>query len=177
MATPYYPVAGSQDVRAYVDFWSLTDGTPVEALTAASTSLAIYAHRPGETLSAITLSNLSSINAAHSDGGFIAMTQGAYRLDLPDWVCATGAAYAYIKGKSQIATMTPVIVHLNLSSAADVADAVWDEPTTAHQTAGTPGAKMHGLTFTTAGLVDARVENVAGVDLALNGTGNQLIGG
>lgn len=177
MATPYYPQPGSQDVRLYVDFWSLTDGTPVASLTANSTSLAIYAHRPGETLSAITLSNLSSLNAAHSDGGFIAVTQGAYRLDLPDWVSASGAAYAYVKGQSQVAVMTPVIAHLNFESSADVADAVWDEPTTGHQTAGTPGVKMHGLTFTTSGKVDARVDNVAGVDLALNGTGNQLIGG
>lgn len=176
MATPYYPQSGETDVNLYVDFWSLTDGTPVTSLTAASTSMSVMYHRPGETLTSVTLSNLSSLNAAHTDGGMIHVTMGTYRLCMPDAAFASGAPYAAIMGRSQVAVMTKVIAHLNLDTAADVADAVWDEPTTGHQTSGTAGIKQHNMTFTTPNLLDTRVNNVAGVTLQQNGTGNQLIG-
>lgn len=59
--------------------------------------------RQGGLRTAITPTSLGSVNAAHSDGGFIevdsANMPGLYRFDLPDAIFATGADWAFVTVK------------------------------------------------------------------------------
>lgn len=172
-----YPVRADQtDVTVYGQFLAETTGANATGVTYNSSGMSVQYIRQGAAPVTITLSALSSAGAAHSDGGFLHLTMGACRIDLPDAVCASGVAHAHVVGSATSMVMPMIDIDLNLDNAADVADAVWDEDMTAHTTADTSGYKIGSLTFTTANLLNVRVNNVAGVTLQQNGTGNKLIG-
>ncbi len=66
---------------------------------------------------AITMATLGSVDAAHSDGGFIEIDatncKGFYRFDIPDAAFATGADQVVITLQADDALLTPVDVQLS----------------------------------------------------------------
>lgn len=145
---------GSTDQSIRVLFIDNTTGLPVTGLVYNSSGIGISYERNG-TVTAITLATLGSGTAAHADGGFIHLSRGVYRLDLPDAAVASGAGQCVITGAATGYTMIPELVWLNTQNAADVADAVLDEATAGHATAGTAGK---ALTDILALLDDPRTE-------------------
>lgn len=80
----------SVDIRAMTSV-----GTALEGKVA--TDFVIWYRRDGAKTS-ISLSNLSALTDAHTDGGIIEIDDGWYRLDLPDAAVATGANRVVIGG-------------------------------------------------------------------------------
>lgn len=172
-----YPVrSGSTSVKIHVDFIDSSTGGNFTSAAYNSAGMSIMYIRDGGSPTTITLSALSSAGAAYSSGGFLHLTMGTCRLDLPDAVCAAGVGFASIVGSATGALMARARIDLNLENAADVAGSVWDEDLSTHTTAGTSGYKVGSMTYTQANLLNVRVNNVAGVTLQTNGTGNQNIG-
>jgi len=79
-------------VRVYDD----TAGTPETGVTSSTTGVAAKYLRQGGTSTAISLSDLSALNDAHSDGGLLHWSGGVYRLDIPDAAIAAGADWVCV---------------------------------------------------------------------------------
>jgi hypothetical protein len=60
---------------------------------------------PISTSTAITEATLAGLDSAHSDGGFLHVGNGYYRLDLPDAACASGVVGVLVHG-----TVTGMVV-------------------------------------------------------------------
>ncbi|MFA4972519.1 MAG: hypothetical protein WC683_07880 [bacterium] len=82
---------GTTDVSVDVVVIDSTDGTPETAVTFESSGIDLWYWREGGTKTAITEATLASVDAAHSDGGFIHVADGVCRLDLPDAAFAAGS--------------------------------------------------------------------------------------
>lgn len=78
----------------------ILDATGIPVTTAAydTAGLAMWYRREGGLKVAITLATLATVDAAHTDGGFIHIGDGVYRLDLPDAAVAEGADHVYVSG-------------------------------------------------------------------------------
>ncbi len=125
---------------------SKTTGVGLAGLAYNTASLTAYYVRPLGSATAITLAT-QTVTGAHSDGGFVEVDAtnmpGVYRLDLPDAVCATGvpSAVVMLKGATNLA---PIVLEIQLTdfdlntafTSALVADAVLDEATSGHTSAG-----------------------------------------
>jgi hypothetical protein len=86
--------AGTVDVSVVIRIIDSADGTPETGVvfnTATST--------------AITEATLAALTTAHTDGGFLHIGNGYYRLDLPDAACGAGAVGVLVHG-----TVTGMIV-------------------------------------------------------------------
>lgn len=105
-------LAGSTDVPIEVEFLDSTAGTPETGITSATAGLAISYRRVGGDNVAISLSNLSAIDDAHSDGGLYEIGNGLYRLDLPDAAVAAGASRVVIHGTATGMVMLPKTINL-----------------------------------------------------------------
>lgn len=82
---------GTADVSVVVRIVDSTDGTPEEGVVAATAGLALWYRRELGTKQAISgLSDLGTLDAAHSDGGLLHIDDGYYRLDIPDAACVAG---------------------------------------------------------------------------------------
>jgi len=97
-------LAGDADVAVPLKIIDSTDGTPETGVTATTTGLDVWYHRPGAALVTITLAAVT-IAQAHADGGFVHKAYGRYRLDLPDAAVATGVDWVEYGG-----TVTSMIV-------------------------------------------------------------------
>jgi hypothetical protein len=87
--------AGSTSWSVDVVLRSVTDGTEVTGKVAADCTATYW--REGETPASITLTDLTTLTDAWTEGGFKASTQaGSYRLDLPDAALATGADWVEV---------------------------------------------------------------------------------
>lgn len=146
------PGSTSQSVRVF--FFDNTTGLPVTSLVYNSSGIGISYERNG-TVTAITLATLASGTAAWSSGGFIHLSRGVYRLDIPDAAVASGAGQCVLTGIATGYTMVAETIWLNTQNAADVADAICDEATSGHTTAGTVAK---AITDILALLDDARSE-------------------
>lgn len=82
---------GTTDVSVDVMVIDSTDGTPETAVTFESSGIDLWYWREGATKTSITEVTIATVDAAHSDGGFIHVANGVCRLDLPDAACAAGA--------------------------------------------------------------------------------------
>ena len=72
------------------------DGDELTGKTAADFTLTY--HRPGTAPVAITLSDLATLSASHTDGGIKEIGNGEYRLDVPDAAFAAGVTQVSIQG-------------------------------------------------------------------------------
>lgn len=94
---------GSVDVTLFFKLRDSVTGIEKTGLAWNTSGLVASYTRTRGTNATITLASLASTSAAHSDGGFIEVNAtnapGLYRLDLPDAVCATGAANAAVSIK------------------------------------------------------------------------------
>lgn len=82
-----------------------TDGTPETGVVYNTSGIDLWYRREGAAKTSITEATLSALTDAHSDGGFLHIGDGEYRLDLPDAAFASGANYVDIGG-----TVTGMIV-------------------------------------------------------------------
>ena len=114
---------GTTDYSYMVRIVDSTDGfTPETAFAFNSAGIDLWYRRPGAAHTSITEVTQTEAGA-HTDGGFVHVSDGYYRLDLPDAALASGANYVDVGG-----TITGGIViggRIVLSeAAADVASVV-----------------------------------------------------
>src|SRR3990167_8533456 len=96
---------GSTDVSVTIYIIDSTDGTPETGVVFDTAGIDLQYHREGAAVVAITEATLAALTTAHTDGGFLTIGFGAYRLDVPDAAFATGAETVDIIG-----TVTGMIV-------------------------------------------------------------------
>ena len=89
---------GSTDQSVIIRIIDSTDGTPETGVVYNTSGIAMWYRREGATVTAITEATLAAADSAHSDGGIIHLSDGYYRLDLPDAAVATGVASVMVGG-------------------------------------------------------------------------------
>lgn len=96
---------GATDRSVTVDIIDSTDGTPETTVVFNTSGIDLWYRREGAARTAVTEATLAALTTAHTDGGFLHVSDGTYRLDLPDAAFATGANYVDFGG-----TVTGMIV-------------------------------------------------------------------
>lgn len=96
---------GSTDRSVVVHIMDSTDGTPETGVVFNTSGIDLWYRREGAARVAVTEATLAALTTAHADGGFLHVSDGDYRLDLPDAAFATGANYVDFGG-----TVTGMIV-------------------------------------------------------------------
>ena len=96
---------GSTDRSVSLRIIDSTDGTPETGVAYNTSGIDLWYRREGAAKVSITEATLAALTTAHADGGFLAVGDGVYRLDLPDAAFATGANYVDFGG-----TVTGMIV-------------------------------------------------------------------
>lgn len=97
--------AGTADVSVIIRIVDSTDGTPETGVVYNTSGIGLWYRREGAVSVDITEATLSALTDAHSDGGFLHINDGWYRLDLPDAACAAGVTGVQIGG-----TVTGMVV-------------------------------------------------------------------
>jgi hypothetical protein len=90
--------AGTTDVSVVIRIIDSTDGTPETGVVWNTAGIDLQYRRELEVSTAITEATLAALTTAHSDGGFLHIGNGYYRLDLPDAACATGKVGVLVHG-------------------------------------------------------------------------------
>jgi len=171
---------GSTDRSVPIYAFDNTTGLPKADLAYNSTGVDLWYRREGAAVVSITEATLASLTTAHTDGGFLAVANGEYRLDLPDAAFASGANYVDYGGTFTGYTLVGGRVKL---VGVDLEDAVRGGMTAlpnaaADAAGGLPisdaggldlDAKIGALTFTSAGFVDANVQKIN--DVTITGDG------
>ena len=94
----YRPIKkGTTDVTVYVKVIDDTDGTPETSVAYDTAGVDLWYMREGADHVAITEASVTAA-AAHSDGGFVHISDGICRLDLPDAACASGVNGVMVGG-------------------------------------------------------------------------------
>lgn len=101
----YKRKAGTVDVSVVIRIIDSTDGTPETGVVFNTSGIDLEYRREGAASVDITEATLAALTTAHTDGGFLHIGNGYYRLDLPDAACATGATGVLIHG-----TVTGMVV-------------------------------------------------------------------
>lgn len=106
-------VAGTTDVSAIIRIVDSTDGTPETGVVYNTAGIDIRYRRDGATDTAITEATLAALDTAHTDGGFLHIGNGYYRIDLPDAACASGVngvlVHGTVTGMVVIGTYIPLL--------------------------------------------------------------------
>lgn len=97
--------AGTTDVSVIIRIIDSADGTPETGVVFNTAGIDLEYRREGAASADITEATLSALTDAHTDGGFLAIGNGYYRLDLPDAACAAGATGVLVHG-----TVTGMVV-------------------------------------------------------------------
>lgn len=83
--------ADEANVTTRVRIFDATTSLPATGITSATSGLGLYYERERAAQTSITPASLSAATDAHTDGGFIELGDGWYRLDLPDAAVAANA--------------------------------------------------------------------------------------
>jgi hypothetical protein len=102
----YRRKAGSTDVSVVVRLIDSTTGVPETEATFETAGIHLWYRREGEAAIDITEAT-QTVDGAHSDGGFVHIGDGYYRLDLPDDACDTAGSS---KGVLVGGTVTGMVV-------------------------------------------------------------------
>lgn len=89
---------GSVDRSVTLRIIDSLDGTPETGVVYNTSGIALWYRREGAAQTAITEATLAALTTAHTDGGFLHVGDGVYRLDLPDAAFATAANYVDFGG-------------------------------------------------------------------------------
>ena len=95
---------GTTDYSCMVRVVDSTDGTPETTVAYNTAGVDLWYRRPGGAHTSITEATQTE-GGAHSDGGFVHVSDGYCRLDLPDAAVASGADYVDVGG-----TFTGIII-------------------------------------------------------------------
>ena len=96
---------GSVDRSVTLRIIDSTDGTPETGVVYNTAGIDLWYRREGAAVVSITEATLAALTTAHTDGGFLTISHGYYRLDLPDAAFATGANHVDFGG-----TVTGMVV-------------------------------------------------------------------
>jgi hypothetical protein len=96
---------GSTDRSVTVRIVDSTDGTPETGVVFNTSGIDLWYRRELAAKTSITEATLAALTTAHTDGGFLHIGDGYYRLDLPDAAFASGATYVEFGG-----TVTGMVV-------------------------------------------------------------------
>ena len=96
---------GTTNYSCVIRIADSTDGTPETGVVHNTTGIDLWYRRPASAHSSITEVTQTE-GGAHTDGGFVHISDGNYRLDLPDAAVATGADYVDVGG-----TVTGMVVY------------------------------------------------------------------
>jgi hypothetical protein len=96
---------GSTDRSVVLRIIDETTGIPETGVVFNTSGIALWYRREGAAKTDITEATLAALTTAHTDGGFLHIADGEYRLDLPDAAFATSANYVDVGG-----TVTGMIV-------------------------------------------------------------------
>lgn len=88
-----------------------SDGLPATGLAYNSSGIDLWYRRNGAAVTSITEATQTA-NGAHSDGGFVGLGNGVYRLDPPDAAFASGVSHVTFGGTITGYTVYPVTVQL-----------------------------------------------------------------
>jgi hypothetical protein len=97
--------AGTVDVSVVIRIIDSTDGTPETGVVFNTSGIDLWYRREAGASVDIAEATLWALTDAHSDGGFLHINDGWYRLDLPDAACAASATGVQIGG-----TVTGMVV-------------------------------------------------------------------
>jgi hypothetical protein len=114
----------STDYSVTIKIIDSADGTPETGVEHNSTGIDLWYRREAATLTAITEAALTALDDAHSDGGIEHISDGEYRLDLPDAAVATGANFVDFGGHVDGMIVIGGRVNLTLSEESGLAAAV-----------------------------------------------------
>ena len=95
---------GTTDYSTTIRIVDSSDGTPETGVVFNTAGIDLWYRRPGAAHSSITEATQTEAGA-HTDGGFVHISDGYYRLDLPDAAVATGVDYVDVGG-----TVTGMVV-------------------------------------------------------------------
>lgn len=101
--------ATDQSVTLYIV--DNTTGLPVTSLAFNSSGIDLWYRREGAAVVSITEATQTA-SGAHSDGGFVHLSNGVYRLDLPDAAVASGVDSVTVGGTVTGYTVYPVTIQL-----------------------------------------------------------------
>ena len=96
---------GSVDRSVTLRIIDSTDGTPETGVVWNTAGIDLWYRREGAAVVSITEATLAALTTAHTDGGFLTISHGYYRLDIPDAAFATGANHVDFGG-----TVTGMVV-------------------------------------------------------------------
>ena len=105
MTVTYQFPADSTDVSVVIRIIDSTDGTPETGVVFNTSGIDLEYRREGAASVDITEATLAALTTAHTDGGFLHIGNGYYRLDLPDAAVANGSAGCLVHG-----TVTGMVV-------------------------------------------------------------------
>jgi hypothetical protein len=97
--------AGTTDVSVVIRIVDSTDGTPETGVVFDTAGIDLEYRRELAASTDITEATLAALTTAHTDGGFLHIGNGYYRLDLPDAACADGVPGVLVHG-----TVTGMVV-------------------------------------------------------------------
>jgi len=101
--------ATDQSVSLYIV--DNTTGLPVTSLAYNSSGVDLWYRREGAAVTSITEATQTA-SGAHSDGGFVHLANGVYRLDLPDAAVASGVDSVTVGGTFTGYNVYPVTIQL-----------------------------------------------------------------
>jgi hypothetical protein len=128
---------GSTDRSVILRIIDSADGTPETGVLYNTSGIDLWYRREGAAKTSITEATLAALTTAHADGGFLHVSDGTYRLDLPDAAFATGANYVDVGGTVSgmvviggRVRLTDVDFEVAIATSTDLATAVRTELTT-----------------------------------------------
>jgi len=119
------PGAESQSVVIHI--MDSATGLPEQAVEHNTDGISLWYWRPGSTITAITPAALATLDAAYSSGGIEHIDDGDYRLDIPNAAVAAGVPWVAVGGTLTDMIVVGTVIPLNIATAAETSDAVWDE--------------------------------------------------
>jgi hypothetical protein len=129
---------GATDQSTRIRALDATTGAPVTSLAYDTAGLALWYQRLGGLKVTITPASLAAVNTAHTDGGFIHVSDGEYRVDPADAAFITGAGDVMVGGSGTGVVFVPVVHPLSAfvlddgSTPAEVATATMEKVIATH---------------------------------------------
>ena len=165
---------GETNQSVVIHIMDSSDGTPETAVAHDTSGIDLWYWRIGSTKTSIVEASLAALDTAHTDGGFEPISNGEYRLDLPDAAVAAGVDFVHIGGtvtgmivvgctieigriESDVSewSLAPHTVATQFSDAltgTTTAEAVWDAAAASYVDAGTIGKLITDIETDTAAM-------------------------
>lgn len=103
---------GSLNVSVELYIIDDTDGKPELGVLWNTAGIDLNYRRDGAVVTSITEATLAALTTAHTDGGFLEIANGRYRLDIPDAAFATGVSQVTIGGTVTGMVVLPITIQL-----------------------------------------------------------------